>query len=399
MTSSELHALLEPGVLALVDLHAHDDPSAFSMRFHGRRDLPVRAMAEQIACRQKAIKKLPSLSKFPLLYTTLALEQASGQRAAEWKAGLMSGHRIIDLTGGLGIDTIFFARRFTEVVCCERDAVLAELSEYNRRVIGVTNVETMVGDSVRTLDSFPDDFFDWVFVDPARREKGGRSVGLEATSPDVVALHDLMLQKASRVCIKASPALEISRLEEKLPSLSSIVVLSIEGECKEILLMLDRDRVAVKPASVRAVCLEEGVYEIGSQDGEVPDRQVAPEAGSWLYEPDAAIIKARLTGQLARNLKIEFLNHSVDYLTSDRMVGNFPGRSFRVEDVVAFKPKSFRAELEGRGISRAAIQRRDFPLSVDELRKKYRIGESSELFMFFTKNASGGLISLLCRKP
>jgi len=368
------------------------------MRFHGSKALPVRAMAEQIACRQKAARKLPSLSQFPLLYTRLGLEQASGERAAEWKAGLMSGRRMIDLTGGLGIDTIFFARRFEQVVSCERDAVLAALAEYNRRAIGVTNVETRVGDSAWILEGFPDDSFDWVFVDPARREQGGRSVGLEATSPDVVALHDLMLRKASRVCIKASPALEISGLEEKLPTLSSIVAVSVEGECKEILLMLDRTQFVGRQPSVRAVCLDAEVFEIYSQERGKAERVVSPVPGGWLYEPDAAIIKARLVAVLAHDLKIGFLNHTVDYLTADRFIEKFPGRSFRVEECLPFKPKSFRTELSNRGIAKAAIQRRDFPHSVEELRKKYRLGESSSLFLFFTKDASGGLICMLCRK-
>ena len=399
MTFDELQALLEPGVLTLIDAHAQDDPSVFAMRFHGRSDLPVRAMAEQIACRQKAAKKIPSLSQFPLLYTRLGLEQASGERAAEWKAGLMSGHRIIDLTCGLGIDTIFFARRFAEVIGCERDEVLAELADYNRRAIGVTNVQSMVGDCVAILEGFSDDFFDWVFVDPARREQGGRSVGLEAASPDVVSLHDLMLRKAPLVCIKASPALEISGLEKKLPALSSIVVVSVEGECKEILLTLDRRHPAGSRPSVRAVCLDAGVFEIGSTEVVAEGRPVASAPGQWLYEPDAAIIKARMSGELARNLNLGFLNHTVDYLTSDSLVEPFPGRSFCVEECLPFKPKSFRTELERRGISKASIQRRDFPLSVEELRKKYRLGESSEHYLFFTKDGSGGLVCLVCRKP
>ena len=399
MTSSELQALLEPGVIALIEAHAQDDPSVFAMLFHGRSDLAVRAMAEQIACRQKAAKKLPSLSQFPLLYTRLGLEQASGERTADWKAGLMSGHRIIDLTGGLGIDTIYFARRFADVVSCERDEVLAELAAYNRRAIGVTNVQSMVGDCVAILEGFSDDFFDWVFVDPARREHGGRSVGLEAASPDVVSLHDLLLRKAPLVCIKASPALEISGLEKKLPALSSIVVVSVDGECKEILLMLDRSHPVGSRPAVRAVCLDAGVFEIASTGADVQERPVSPSVGGWLYEPDAAIIKARLSGELARKLNIQFLNHTVDYLTSNSLVEPFPGRSFRVEECLPFKPKSFRSELERRGISKASIQRRDFPLSVQELRKRYRLGESSEHYLFFTKDGSGGLVCLICRKP
>ncbi|MBN1928068.1 MAG: class I SAM-dependent methyltransferase [Chlorobiaceae bacterium] len=398
MTLDELHSLCDPQVLALIDAHAGDDPAAFAMRFHGRSDLPVRAMAEQIACRKKAAVKLPSLSRFPLLYTRLALEQASGERAAERKASLMSGRRAIDLTGGLGIDTLFLARRFERVVSCERDEALARLAEANRRTLGVANVETRIGDSEEILAGFADDSFDWVMVDPARREHGGRSAGLVASSPDVVRLHDLMLRKAARVCIKASPALEISGLEAQLPALSEVIAISVDGECKEVLLLLDRRHEAGRKPKVRAVCLGREDFEIASSGDEPPARDVADTPGAWLYEPDAAIIKARLTGELARQLHLEFLNRTVDYLTSDRLVEPFPGRSFRIEASRPFRPKSFRKDMSELGIANAAVQRRDFPLSVEELRKRYKIGESSERFLFFTKDSSGGLFWLSCRK-
>ena len=399
MTSAELHALQQPEVLELIDRHADDDPAVFAMRFHGRAELPVRAMAEQIACRKRATLKLPSLSLFPLLYTRLGLEQASGERAAEYKANLLTGRSIIDLTGGLGIDSIFFARHFETVVYCERDPELAELAGYNRRVLGMTNVEMRVGDAAEILENYPDNSFDWVFVDPARREEGRRSVGLEASSPDVVRMHDRMLRIAPKVCVKASPALEIKDLHCRLPGLASVIVVSVGGECKEILLMLDRAHPSGVKPTVRAVCLGERLFEIASQDEAAAGRAVASAPGHWLYEPDAAIIKARLTGELARSLNLEFLNGSVDYLTSERFVEDFPGRVFRVEEWLPFKPKSFGAFLRDRAITGAAIQRRDFPLSTDEIRKKFRLRESSEVYLFFTKSADGSPICLYCRKP
>lgn len=399
MTLDELNSLLDPQVLALIDAHAGDDPATFAMQFHGRGDLPVRAMAEQIACREKAAAKLPSLSRFPLLYTRLGLEQASGERAAEWKASRMQGHRAIDLTGGLGIDTLFLARRFDEVVSCERNEALARLAEANRRMMGVTNVETLIGDSEELLAGYADDSFDWVLVDPARREHGGRSAGLSASSPDVVRLHDLLLRKARRVCIKASPALEVSGLDAQLPMLSEVIAVSVDGECKEVLLLLDREQVAGQKPKVRAVCLGKEPFEIASAGEEPPARTVAEAPGAWLYEPDAAIIKARLTGELARQFHLEFLNRTVDYLTSDQLIEPFPGRSFRIEECRPFRQKSFRKELAALEITNAAIQRRDFPLSVEELRKRYKIGESSERYLFFTKSATGSLVWLSCRKP
>lgn len=397
MTLDELNSLLDPQVLDMIAAHGKDDPAAFAMRFHDRRDLPVRAMAEQIACRRKAADKLPSLSRFSLLYARIALEQASGERAAEWKASLMKGRRAIDLTGGLGIDTLFLSRRFGSVVSCERDAVLATLAETNRRTMGIANVETSIGDSEAMLSGYADDSFDWVLVDPARREHGGRSAGLEQSSPDVVRMHDLMLRKAPKVLIKASPALEISGLQSQLPALSEIIVVSVDGECKEVLLMLDRSHTAGAMPMVHAVCLGDKTFTIAASAVE-PARELAERAGDWLYEPDAAIIKARLTAELARSMNLSFLNRTVDYLTADHCVDAFPGRTFRVVVSRPFRQKSFRKELGELGVTRAAVQRRDFPLSVEELRKRYRIGESSEHYLFFTKNGDGDLVWLLCRK-
>ena len=380
---------LTPDFQAMLELHYSDDPAAFAMQFHGRKDLPVRAMAEQIGCRQKAAKKLPALSRHNLLYTPLALEQSSGERTAEYKSAIMSGKRVIDLSGGLGVDTMFLARVFGEVVYCERDQVLCALVEHNMKQCGISNVEVKCGDSVDLLRSYLDDSFDWIFVDPARREQGRRSIALEAASPDVVACHDMMLCKAKRVCIKASPVLEISGLKKLLPALQTIIVVSVDRECKEILLLLDRGA-RERSVTVKAVCLSSDsavVIEIAG-DGLV-DRPLAGSVKGYFYEPDPAIIKARLSSVLARGSGLEFVNSSVDYLTSEGKREGFPGRSFRVIEVVPYKPKSFRGFLERHAIAGASIQRRDFPLSPEELRKKYRLLESERAFLFFTRDGEG----------
>ena len=386
MTLDELQRLLDQEAQSVIHLHQSDDPAAFAMQFHDRKDLPMRAMAEQIGCRQKAAKKLPALSLNNLLYTPLALEQSSGERTAAYKASFMSGKREIDLSGGLGVDTMFLARVFREVVYCERDQVLCAVVEHNLKQCGISNVQVNHGDSVDLLSSYPDDFFDWIFVDPARREQGRRSIALEAASPDVVASHDMMLCKAKRVCIKASPALEISGLKKILPALQTIIVVSVDRECKEILLLLDRGA-REKPVTVKAICLSsnsEAVTEV-VEDG-VLERPLASSVKEYFYEPDPAIIKARLSDVLARDSGLEFVNKRVDYLTSDCIREGFPGRSFRVIEVVPYKPKSFRGFLERHAITGASIQRRNFPLSPEELRKKFGLLESERAFLFFTRD-------------
>ncbi len=390
MNLPDLHTLLQPDIQELLARHSHDDPAKFAMQFHGRKELPVRAMAEQLACRQKAAKKLPTLSRHNLLYTPLALEQSSGERTAMYKASLLSGERVIDLSGGLGIDAMALAQVFQEVVYCERDPLLCALVEHNLKASGIGNVSIKNGESLSLLAGYPDNSFDWIYVDPARREEGQRSIALEAASPDVVACHDLLLRHAPNVCIKASPALEISGLKKLLPTLQTILVVSVERECKEILLLLQRGYPADEPVTVKAICLKTDSEEVTvvSGAGEV-QKIIADSIKEYLYEPDPAIIKARLSAVLAQNFGLEFVNRTVDYLTGDEHLSSFPGRIFRMVDCIPWKPKSFRAFLNRHAITGASIQRRDFPLSVEELRKRYRLLESERAFLFFTKGSDG----------
>jgi len=183
----------------------------------------------------------------------------------------MSGKRVLDLTGELGVDTMFLVRTFHEAVSCEHDPLLCAVVEHNLKVSEVANVVVKYGDSISMLAEYPDDFFDWIFVDPERCEEGHRSIALETASPDVFASHDLLLCH-ERVCIKVSPALEISGLKKLLPALHTIVVVSVDRECKEILLLLERAYHSDGPVQVKAVCLNadsEGITDVVGGNGEV----------------------------------------------------------------------------------------------------------------------------------
>ena len=402
MTREELQRLLDPNAMGLIEKHTDDDPAAFALKHHNQSDLPVRAIAEQIACRRKAAKKLPKLSHRNLLYTALSLEQASGERTAFYKSGLegMSGEKMLDMTGGLGIDSIFFARRFDEVVYVERDEVLAEIASRNFKELGIRNISVTRGDSVEMLKKSPDESFDWIYIDPARREKRKRSVALEETVPNIVELHDLLLRKTGKFCVKASPALEISGLREKLASLSQILVLSVDRECRETVLFCERgEQAAASAVVVKAVCLAaESETVVGSRGERVSRRHIAGKIGEYFYEPDPAIIKARLSEVLAEQYEMQFINPSVDYLTSDKEAVSFPGRIFRVKETFSYRPKSFRRFLKNAGITAAGIQRRDFPLSPDELRRIYSLKESDRQYLFFSKDSAGKLLCLFCER-
>lgn len=388
MTEEELLRLGEPEIFAMIEAYEGEDPAAFAMRMHGRPDLPVRAMAEQIACRRKAALKLPTLSRRPLLYTARSLEQASEERAAAYMASLLSGRRVIDLSGGLGVDAAFLAGSFGEVVHVERDPVLSAVAARNMQALGRRNVECRPGDGPEVLAGFPDGHFDWIYLDPDRREGGRRSVGLEEGSPDVVALEGLLLKKAPAVCLKASPALETSRLRERLPSLSSTTVLSVDGQCRATLLVLRRD----PPPDVErhAVCLarKEGAASSFSWR-DTGERRVAEGPEEWLMEPDGAILKGGLEEVVAAEYGLRFLNGTVGYLTGKERPEGFPGRVLRVVAAEPYRDRTFRAFLKRHDIRGASVQRRDFPLSADTIRSRYRLKEDDRRFLVFTRDAAG----------
>ena len=312
----------------------------------------------------------------------------------------LQGERILDMSGGLGIDAFFFSKRFREVVYCERDEVLAGIAAHNFRELGASTIDARQGDGVRALGTFPDDRFDWIYLDPARRERGRRSVTLEAASPDAVALHDLLLRKACNFCVKASPVLEVGGLREKLPSLYEVLVVSVDGECKEVLLLCGRETRRDAPVGSRAVCLRSGCepFVVSGGVGGLPV-SLADAPGEFFYEPDPAIIKARLTQALARRFDFRFINRGSDYLTSPEEAEDFPGRCFRILETLPYKPKTVKKFLESRGITGASVQRRDFPLSPEEIRRKFRLKESDTVYLFFTRDAGGGLLCVCCTRP
>ncbi len=402
MTSDELQQLLEPGVLEELRVHEHVDPAEFAMKHHGRAGFPVRAIAEQIACRKKARKKLPELSRRSLLYTTLSLEQASGERSARYKSDLegMQGKTMLDMTGGLGIDALFFSRRFDKVIYVEQDPVLARIAGHNFNELGAGTIQVITGDSIAYLMACPDKSFDWIYVDPARRAAGKRLVNLQECEPDVVGLHDLFLRKSHNICIKASPAHEITVFRDMVPSLREVLVLSVDGECREILLFCRRHAdVSVHQVTVRAVCLtENGASVISSCQENVTGKPMAENVGAYLYEPDPAIIKACLVPVLARIHGMHFFNSHVELLTSDKRVASFPGRRFRVCDTLPYKPRYFSRYLKNNGIGAASVHRRNFPLSPDEIRRRYRLKESRRRFLFFTRNRDAALICIVCER-
>lgn len=399
MTQSELDQLLKKESLEFLKEHKGDNPDALALKYGRSTSLPVRAVAEQLQCMKKAEAKLPELSKQINLYEKTALEQASSEFTAAYKAGLFHGESLIDLSGGMGIDDIYFSKSFSEVIYCEQNSLLTKIFALNLAALGIGNISIREGNSIEILSSYPDNYFDCIFADPARRDLNRRYIGLRECSPDVVENEELLLNKSAKVLIKASPALEIEEVRKQFQSLKEFTVISVDNECKEVLLNLERGYRTQNGVAVKAVLIDSKTHSQKTLSaGSGKDRNISPGVLSYFYEPDSAIIKARLSMSVAEEHSLLFLNNSVDYLTSGELKKGFPGRTFKVNRVLPYKVKEIKQYLKQENITSANIARRDFPDRPETIKKLLNLKDGGEHYLFFTKDIFGKPIVIFCNK-
>lgn len=383
---------LTPHLTTLRDW-ANRDPDRVALDAAKYPDLPVRELAAQLKLRRKAETKFPGWANLDILYTERALEQSSGQVAAKHKRKWLKG-RVIDLSGGLGSDLIHSADQISFMAYCDIDHELCDLFRHNAGAVGVHPNAIHNGDGIKTLSQYPDDSFDVVYVDPDRRIGKGRSVALQDTSPDVTAHLDMMLAKGRTLLVKASPALDPTEAGRQLPGLSEYHVVSVGGEVKEVLLVVERGWTG--PARrVATVIRGDSITEIEG-DGRTADVWQGG-APSVFCEPDPAVIRAGLTSELAAGHGLQHVSPASVYLVGNATPDNFPGRVLTVEDILPANFRSVKAWFKERGIDRANIARRDFPEHTDAIRKALKLKDGGDCYLFFTK-WQGGYACIACSK-
>lgn len=336
----------------------------------------------QIAARQLLQKKVPTWSNNEeLLFPAhLSIEQCSSEAAAKHKAGLMEGHSFADVTGGLGIDTFFIAQHFQKADYVERQVELCELARHNFEVLNA---------DIKVLNETSEEYIkhcepkNWIFVDPARRDQYGRkTVSIADCTPDVAALQDSLLNKAEHVMVKLSPMLDISKALEELRHVEEIYVVAVANECKELDFVLERDF----EGQPRWVCvnLMTGQPEMCFmlEEEKACAAKMADGVSRYLYEPNPALMKAGCYKLLTHRFDIFKLHKNSNLYTSEQLVSRFPGRVFEVEGCMRYNKKLKEALLFD--VEKASIAVRNFPLSVDELRKVLKIKDGDGTFLFAT---------------
>ena len=352
-------------------------------------------LAEQIEAKKKCQDKLPTWFNTPKIYypNKRNIEQTSSEITATYKAGIVSGRSLVDLTGGFGVDSYFFSKKIDRVLHCEINPELSDIARHNFKVFGQKNMECHAEDGLSFLKKTTTKF-DWIYVDPSRRnDKKGKVFLLEDCLPNLPEHLPLLFDKTEKILVKTSPLFDIKKGIGELDFIKEVHVVAVHNEVRELLFVLEkgyRGSIEIKTADLYQEQINSFDFELGDEQ-EVQTHFGAPS--SYLYEPNAAILKSGGFKSVASTFGLKKLHPHSHLYTSDKLI-EFPGRRFYIERSLPYSKKSFKSM----GISKANITTRNFPMSVAELRKRHKIKDGGDRYLFFTKTTGDSLWLLDCKK-
>ena len=373
------------------------EPSALALQAKRYPGVDMREAVTQIEGWQTAKHKLPTWAKTEgIIYPPrISMEQCSSEATALYKTGIAKGNRLADLTGGFGIDCSYMSREFQEVVYIERNAMLCDIAKENFALLGLGHIDIINGNSEEVLPTLQKQ--EWIFIDPARRDGDGRKVvALGDCEPDVTALENLLLEKAAKVMVKCSPMLDITATIRQLSSIEAVHIIAVNNECKELLFILGKDN--GENTQIECVNIQKGSscsFAFTLDEEANSTVTYSNSVCRYLYEPNAAIQKGGCHRALSQKLQIDKLHPNSQLYTADRLIENFPGRIFEVARVFGFSKADIK-QLQA--LKKANITVRNFPESVQTLRKKLKLNDGGENYLFATTLSSERKILVHCRK-
>ncbi|RRN77463.1 hypothetical protein EIM50_19505, partial [Pseudoxanthomonas sp. SGD-10] len=336
-------------------------------------------LAEQIQAKKAIQKKLPLwFSTSKIVYPPkLNLEQSSSEQTALYKSSLIEkDSSVVDLTGGFGIDDFYFAKRAMHVVHCELNSALSEIVRHNSNILGASNITFYDGNGLSYLETIKQT--DVIYIDPSRRATSGRVFLLEDCEPNVVESLDKLLSKADRIIIKAAPLLDIDAALKQLKHVSEVHVVSLNNECKELLFVIDKKHAGQTLIKCAVLKLGTEIFEFPYQVEKAVEISYHPFA-KYLYEPDAALLKAGLFKSIAVKFGISKIHQHSHLYTSENLLPQFPGRSLKINRIQHFKGFSL-----DNNIKKANVVTRNFNQKPDQLKKKFKIQDGGDIFLYFT---------------
>lgn len=379
--------ILASEVQQYINDHLNDDVHKIAMAKSPFTEVSPKELANQIAAKNKSIRKLPAWYHQEQIYypPLLSIEQCSSESTAAYKATLAKGATLIDLTGGFGVDSFYFAKRLQSVTHCEINADLSAIAAHNAKALKQTNLQFLATDGIAYLEH-NEARFDNIYIDPARRSQSGKVFMLKDCTPDVVQNLDLLLSRARRVIIKTAPLLDITAGLKELKNVTEVHVVSVRNECKELIWIVESS-----PAEkVKIVCTtlneQEKSFSFFKGEEDQDSEITAGPLQQYLYEPDTALLKGGAFQLIASRYQLQKLHSQTQLYTSDQVITEFPGRRFRINGLISA------AELKKEKDLRANVIARNYQDKAELLVRKYKIKPDNHRFLIFTQSKKEGFL-------
>jgi len=358
-------------------------------------EISQKEIVQQLIGKKKSKEKLPTWFETPKIYypKKLSIEQSSSEKTAHHKSQIVDGKSLLDLTGGFGVDSYFFSKKIDDVYYIEIDPNLAQIASHNFNVLQAKNVNVISEDGISFLKSTKQRF-DWIYIDPSRRnDVKGKVFRLDDCSPKISEHLVSLFEKSDNILVKTSPLLDLSQGIRELQNVFEVHVVAVKSEVKELLWVLKNGFTG--PPRIKTTNIKEpknAAFDFYIEDEAHSITEFSTPL-QYLYEPNAAILKSGAFKLAGKRFSLKKLHQHTHLYTSSLLI-DFPGRRFVIENVFDYGKKT-RQELN---LVNANIAVRNFPQSVDSIRKNLKIKDGGKFQIFFARDLNNKLIVLKCLK-
>ena len=387
--------LLKPEIQYYINSNLDVDISKLALKKNMFPEANWIEILNQIAAKKKAKDKLPTFFKTSnIIYPSkISVEQTSSEQTAQYKSTLVSGDSLIDLTGGFGVDDYYFSKKIKSVIHCEINTELSDIVAHNFKLLDAKNISCIQGDSSETLEKL-NQKFDWMYIDPSRRNDAkGKVFMLKDCLPNVPDLLDFYFKYSENILIKTAPILDISAGLLELKCVKTIHIVALENEVKELLWEISKDynsEIEIKTVNILKNKLSTFDFTLNG----TTENLNYGLSQKYLFEPNSAIMKSGgfdFVSSIFNLLKL----HPHSHLYTNNEIIDFPGRVFEIEKCIPYTKSELREYLENQS---ANITTRNFPDSVESIRKKWKIKDGGNRYCFFTTDLNNNKIVLICAK-
>ena len=385
--------ILQKEVQEFINKHLFTDVQQLALKKNPFPELDYKLLLNQIVSKGKAKDKLPTWFETEgIVYPEkISIEQTSSEKTAKYKANLVFGESLIDLTGGFGIDDYYFSKKVSRVVHCEINPELSEIAKHNFEKLGTHNIECSTGDSFDYLEKSTSKF-DWIYIDPSRRSSiKGKVFLLADCLPNVPELLSFYFEKSDRILIKVAPILDITSAINELQFVKRIHIVSLDNEVKELLFELEKNYEGI--VDIKTIDFGKTITQFDAiLDEETPNLRFGlPQ--KYLYEPNSAVMKSGSFDLISSRFNLAKLHPHSHLYTSEKLI-DFPGRVFEIESNFGYSKENLKP-FQNQKIN---ITTRNFPETVENIRKKWKIKDGGDRYAFFTTDLNNQKIVLICKK-